>query len=293
MSERKSINKYRGNDFYEQDFDKLKKKLKKRQKNNSASNGKPTNVQDVRLMAPFSLKCLNCNEYIAKSRKFNAKKETTNETYLGIKIYRFTIRCPRCASSITYRTDPKTADYITESGAVRNYISTQNNAAQQFQNESLEETLERLEKEEQEAKEKEERKRKNKLSNGGGGGGTGGDDDINDEATVMEKLEKKLLENQRENEMNEEIENLLSKNAKTQNISLPDISKTEDQELEELAKSAFRKNGNNGNGTSNRGDGNGTNRGVNSGAAAKVQLVNARAPSKVTKISKKKKRIVI
>jgi hypothetical protein len=35
-------------------------------------------------------------EYIYKGRKFNARKETTEEKYLSITIYRFYIRCTVC-----------------------------------------------------------------------------------------------------------------------------------------------------------------------------------------------------
>lgn len=36
--------------------------------------------------------------------------------YLTIKIYRFYIRCPRCSAEITFKTDPKNADYVCEHG---------------------------------------------------------------------------------------------------------------------------------------------------------------------------------
>ena len=48
---------------------------------------------------------MSCGEYIYKGRKFNSRKETTDEKYLNIPIYRFYIRCTRCSgqspSSIT------------------------------------------------------------------------------------------------------------------------------------------------------------------------------------------------
>ncbi|GMM35708.1 mRNA splicing protein [Saccharomycopsis crataegensis] len=259
MSERKSINKYRGNEFYEEDFEKLRKKLKKQQKNNKSG----PQLQDVRLMAPFSLKCLNCNEYISKSRKFNAKKETTNERYLGLKIFRFTIRCPRCSNVIKYRTDPKTADYIIESGAVRNYVNKSNDEAERFRNETLEETLERLEKEEAENKAKEEQKK-----NGNGSV------DMNDEATAMEKLEKKLEQSQKEQALSFEIESLLRKNAKNENSrSLGTLA--DDADIESLAKQAFK----------------------NKGSQSKIENVSKLQllgnPSKVFKTVKKKKKIII
>ncbi|MCJ1345757.1 hypothetical protein MMC31_003966 [Peltigera leucophlebia] len=78
-------------------------------------------VQTVRLMAPFSMKCISCGEFIYKGRKFNARKETTDERYFSIAIYRFYIRCTRCSGEITFKTDPKNMDYVCEGGAKRNF----------------------------------------------------------------------------------------------------------------------------------------------------------------------------
>jgi len=84
---------------------------------------RPKNFQyKVRLMAPFSMRCNTCGEWIAKGKKFNASKEdSTGESYLGIQIYRFYIRCPRCSSEIAFKTDPEHTDYICEVGASRNF----------------------------------------------------------------------------------------------------------------------------------------------------------------------------
>lgn len=41
--------------------------------------------------------------------------------YLNIKIFRFYIRCPRCAAEITFKTDPANSDYTAEHGAHRNF----------------------------------------------------------------------------------------------------------------------------------------------------------------------------
>ncbi|KAK4684749.1 hypothetical protein P7C73_g5418, partial [Tremellales sp. Uapishka_1] len=78
--------------------------------------------QVIRLMAPFSMRCEKCGEYIYKGKKFNARKETAvGEEYYGIKIFRFYIKCTLCSSEITFKTDPKNADYICEHGAKRNF----------------------------------------------------------------------------------------------------------------------------------------------------------------------------
>ncbi len=106
MGERKVLNKY-----YPPDFD--PKKLPK------LNVGK--NFQCViRTMAPFTMRCLTCGNYIYRGKKFNARKETAEgEDYLGIRIHRFYIRCPVCLTEIIFKTDPKSTDYVIETGAFR------------------------------------------------------------------------------------------------------------------------------------------------------------------------------
>lgn len=78
----------------------------------------------VRLMAPFNMRCKTCGEYIYKGKKFNARKEDVeNETYLGIRIYRFYIKCTRCLQEISFKTDPQNTDYEIEAGATRNFMA--------------------------------------------------------------------------------------------------------------------------------------------------------------------------
>lgn len=111
MSERKVIQKY-----YPPDFD---PSALTRRKGGPKQTG-PKFVP-VRLMAPFSMCCTRCGEYIAKGRKFNARKQVTDELYLAIKIIRFYIRCTRCSGEITFKTDPRNNDYTCEQGAKRNF----------------------------------------------------------------------------------------------------------------------------------------------------------------------------
>ena len=84
-------------------------------------------------------------EYIYKGRKFNARKETTDEKYYQISIFRFYIRCTRCSAEITFRTDPKNMDYECEKGAKRNFEPWRE---AKLAEETEEERLDRLEQEE-------------------------------------------------------------------------------------------------------------------------------------------------
>uniref|UniRef100_M4C2K6 Splicing factor YJU2 n=1 Tax=Hyaloperonospora arabidopsidis (strain Emoy2) TaxID=559515 RepID=M4C2K6_HYAAE len=108
MGERKVLNKY-----FPPDFD---PSLVPRRK-------KPKNEQvEVRMMLPFSIQCGTCGEYMYRGKKFNSRKEEVlEETYHGIRIYRFYIKCITCSSEITFKTDPKRGDYVSEHGCQRNF----------------------------------------------------------------------------------------------------------------------------------------------------------------------------
>ncbi|WFD21418.1 Pre-mRNA-splicing factor cwf16 [Malassezia equina] len=108
MSERKVLQKY-----YPPDFD------PSAVRRGRTGGGKQ---KTVRLMAPFSMRCNTCGEYIYRGKKFNARKETVNnDDYYGIPIFRFYIKCSQCSSEITFKTDPKNSDYAAEHGAQRNF----------------------------------------------------------------------------------------------------------------------------------------------------------------------------
>lgn len=110
MSERKVLNKY-----YPPDFDPSKIPRMKLPKNRQYT---------VRLMAPCNMRCKTCGEYIYKGKKFNARKEDVEgEDYLGIRIYRFYIKCTRCLQEISFKTDPRNTDYEIEAGATRNFMA--------------------------------------------------------------------------------------------------------------------------------------------------------------------------
>jgi hypothetical protein len=112
MGERKVLNKY-----YPPDFD---PRLLPRNK-------KPIDEQiKVRTMLPFTIQCDACKEFIYRGRKFNSRKELVQgEEYLGIKIWRFYVRCTRCNAEIAFKTDPKNGSYVCEMGAKQYYEKAQ------------------------------------------------------------------------------------------------------------------------------------------------------------------------
>ncbi len=154
MSERKVLTKY-----YPPDFDPSLVGRARKPKGSAAEAAGPK-VQTVRLMAPFSLRCVACGEYMYRGRKFNARKETPQgERYLGIQLYRFYIRCTRCSGEIVFRTDPKNQDYVMERGAKRNTDPWKRGLGDGAgeEGETDEQRLDRLEREMAEAEGEEER----------------------------------------------------------------------------------------------------------------------------------------
>jgi len=76
----------------------------------------------VRVMLPFTVCCSCCGEFIYRGTKFTSRKEDVdNEDYLGLRIFRFYIKCPNCLQEIVFKTDPKNSDYALEVGGTRNY----------------------------------------------------------------------------------------------------------------------------------------------------------------------------
>ncbi|KAH6606362.1 hypothetical protein Trco_005515 [Trichoderma cornu-damae] len=144
MSERKVLQKYYPPDFDPNDISRRR---------GPKSTG--PRIQTVRLMAPFSMKCLSCGEYIYKGRKFNSRKEIRpDEKYLGIQILFFHIKCTRCSAEITFRTDPRNTDYAMVKGAMRSFEPWRN---RELAEETVDERLDRLEREEAEAAGEEEK----------------------------------------------------------------------------------------------------------------------------------------
>ncbi|KAK8103115.1 hypothetical protein PG984_016261 [Apiospora sp. TS-2023a] len=211
MAERKVLSKY-----YPPDFD--PRQISQRRQPKEKTGPK---LQTVRLGAPFSLCCLTCGEYIGKGRRFNARKETNEEeTYLGIPIFRFYIRCPRCSAEITFKTDPKLADYACEKGAKRN-------GGASTAGEIDEQRLDRLEKECQD-EEEQERDALVQLENKA--------DDAKREMAVADALDEIRIRNSRTERIGSGTGSLLTGSAAT----LEDDEKAMiDREDAEAARRAF------------------------------------------------------
>ncbi|KAF3160008.1 hypothetical protein EYR41_011274 [Orbilia oligospora] len=199
MSERKVLTKW-----YPPDFDPSKIKRSKAPKQAGPKS------QTVRLMAPFGMRCTSCGEYIYKGRKFNARKEHTDEKYYAISIYRFYIRCTRCSSEIVFKTDPKNMDYECEKGAVRNFEPWRDQKAIE---ETEEERLNRLEEQIQ----------------------------VEEDENAMARLETKTLDSKREMAIADALDEIRTRNARVERAdggavldALMTIKESRDEEAERL-----------------------------------------------------------
>ncbi|KAG7559539.1 CWC16 protein [Arabidopsis thaliana x Arabidopsis arenosa] len=128
MGERKNLNKYHPPDFDPKKIHRIKK---------------PKNQQKkIRFMLPVRVRCNTCGNYMSEGTKFNCRDEDViTETYLGIKIHRFYIKCTKCLEEVTIKTDPRNESYTVESGASCLY-----NGHKEKKQEETENALESLEK---------------------------------------------------------------------------------------------------------------------------------------------------
>jgi len=205
MSERKVINKY-----YPPDFDPAKIPRGRKSKNGQVT---------VRMMLPMSVRCNLCGEYLYKGKKFNSKKETVHgEEYLGVKIFRFYMKCTNCSAEFTIKTDPQNSDYIAEGNCSRNFEPWREN--QKFVEEA------------KKAREKEE------------------------EGDAMKALENRTMDSKIEMDIIEALDEIRALNARNAQITsdkLLEIHKRTyeqmqsnlEQEDDELVKTVIFKNSNN------------------------------------------------
>jgi hypothetical protein len=144
MGERKGLTKY-----YPPDFDPSKLSRVKKPKDREISS---------HFMLPMSIRCLTCGEFMGAGLKFNAKKSTAEETYLGTRIFRFSMKCKACPASFVIKTDPEHSDYICETGAKRNFqpwraAKEAENEQQALRDEQDQDTIQALENKTLDAKE--------------------------------------------------------------------------------------------------------------------------------------------
>ncbi|GBG34459.1 Coiled-coil domain-containing protein 130-like [Hondaea fermentalgiana] len=178
MGDRKEINKY-----FSPDFDPRKKVPGVKIDRDAA--------QPIRLMLPFGLRCISCDNTMAKQLKVNATKETAKGMdYLGMRRFRFRFKCPRCKAPVTFLTDPENADYEIESGGKRSYDFT------------LERKREEMAAQRQKALEEAEE------------GGESAE-------ASMRKLEDRTLNSKVEMETMEALEDLRAQNRKRERVSDP------------------------------------------------------------------------
>ncbi|KAJ2884805.1 Pre-mRNA-splicing factor cwf16 [Coemansia aciculifera] len=204
MAERKVLNKYIPPDFDPAKIPRLRL-------------GKSRQIK-VRLMAPFSMRCETCGQWIGKGTKFNARKESVEgEKFHSIQIYRFYIRCQRCAAEITFKTDPENVNYEVEKGALRNFEPWREEKA--------------LNEEQQQTKDEEE------------------------ENNPIKALENRTEQSRREMDIMDALDELRTQNARGERVAEADVLEAiadrgeeeeelrrlaEEEEDEQLAKQAFQ-----------------------------------------------------
>merc|ERR1719356_1282635 len=76
----------------------------------------------VRSMLPMTICCTSCGEYMGRGTKFNARQEEAiGMEWMGLKRWRFYLKCSSCSQEMTFLTDPENDHYVTENGCTRNF----------------------------------------------------------------------------------------------------------------------------------------------------------------------------
>jgi hypothetical protein len=178
-------------------------------------------TMQIRMMLPMSICCTTCNNFMYAGTKFNSKKEDVmgpDGYYLGIKIFRFTIKCTVCSSGLTFKTDPKNADYEAESGCTRNF--------------ELWREKEKVEKEMEEMKDKDAegdamRELENKTM------------DSKMEMDILDALDEMRAQNSRHEKV--DVDQILEANRKQGTKFDPEKTEKQDKQDEDAVRAAFAK----------------------------------------------------
>lgn len=190
-----------------------------------------TRPVEVRMMLPFSMRCLTCGEYLGRGKKFNSEKEICRgEDYMGIKKIRFIIKCSVCSAEISFKTDPKNSDYECEYGAKRNFEVWKEN--------------ESIKKEEEKLREEEDIDAMKSLENR--------TYDSKHEMEVLDALDEIKAMNQRHERV--DIEEILNKRIKEDEEQRKLLLEATSTDIESLYKAAKNELKNNVNGNNNEED---------------------------------------
>jgi hypothetical protein len=169
---------------------------------------------------------------------------------LGIKVWRFYLKCPTCLAEVSFKTDPKRNDYTVERGASRNF--------EPWKTSSAEEKLETAKKAREEA----------------------GDS--------MKVLENRTEASKREMELQDAIEEVKELNARAQALTTDQIidihagaaARWEEAQIEQMAAEAFaRKQQQNGRSAAAATNAAGSIRSAAAGDAADAGVSSAAAPA--------------
>ena len=179
-------------------------------------------------MLPMTICCTQCGEYMGRGTKFNARQEEAiGLEWMGLKRWRFYLKCSSCSQEMTFLTDPENDHYVTEHGCTRNFEPWR---VKQEVNKILDEKKKQIESDSIKALENKSSIIKNQLDLMD----TINDlQDINKKNAFMDhdKVINKLNRKRKYNEMNEENKKLEEfKEAKKQKVSIDKVLPFENQQ---------------------------------------------------------------
>lgn len=196
MAERKVLNKYIPPDF---DHSKIPKRKKKKNEK-----------RVIRMMVPMTVRCVKCGTFIYAGKKLNSKKEYCDgEDYLGIKRFRFFMKCGVCSNLFAIKTDPQNSSYVAELGCTENFHARKSQV-------------------------KEEAAAKKKLEE-------------EEEGDAMKQLENRTLQSKRELDVMDALDELKSINSRLERANPDDALKklqSKDESIDEANNSIQSSNEN-------------------------------------------------